>query len=165
MFIPLGGSRVAPLRIYSNLIVTMFVSGVWHGAGTNFMVWGLWHGMMLAGASRVAHIRGAAETPQSADIGAGVLTFVSVNLGWAFFCMDLPTARLFLSRMIFVTSVETFIWLKQLIDYIGGAADEPPAGAPSFVTDRGVRRNMVGAPDNHSGSFSGQTSKFIYIDF
>jgi len=102
VFIPLGGSRVAPFRIYSNLIVTMFVSGVWHGAGTNFVVWGLWHGMMLAAHRAWRTVRGAAEESAIRDIGAGIFTFVSVNLGWAFFCMELPTARLFFSRLIFV---------------------------------------------------------------
>jgi alginate O-acetyltransferase complex protein AlgI len=100
VFITLGGSRVPTFRIYSNLIVTMFVSGVWHGAGTNFVVWGLWHGMMLAVHRAWRTVRGAAEASAVGEIAAGVLTFVSVNLGWAFFCMDLPTARLFLSRLI-----------------------------------------------------------------
>jgi alginate O-acetyltransferase complex protein AlgI len=99
VFIPLGGSRVAPSRIYANLIVTMFVSGVWHGAGTNFVVWGLWHGMLLAG-QRCWRTAIGNSSPTALGLICGwLLTFVMVNLGWAFFCMDLPTARFFLERM------------------------------------------------------------------
>jgi len=99
VFIPLGGSRVAPMRIYANLIVTMFVSGVWHGAGTNFVVWGLWHGMLLSG-HRIWRTAIGNPSPTTPKLIFGWLsTFVMVNLGWAFFCMDLPTARFFLERM------------------------------------------------------------------
>src|SRR6185437_15871299 len=48
IFIPLGGSRTAQPRVYLNVLITMFISGLWHGAGLNFIVWGLWHGMLLA---------------------------------------------------------------------------------------------------------------------
>ena len=100
VFIPLGGSRVAPSRIYANLIVTMFVSGVWHGAGTNFVVWGVWHGMLLAG-QRIWRTAIGHRPPTTTGLICGwLLTFVMVNLGWAFFCMDLPTARFFLQRML-----------------------------------------------------------------
>src|SRR6266478_4693374 len=49
VFIPLGGSRTSPQRVYLNVLITMFISGLWHGAGLNFVVWGLWHGLLLAG--------------------------------------------------------------------------------------------------------------------
>src|SRR5438105_13665564 len=48
VFIPLGGSRAAQPRVYVNVLVTMFLSGLWHGAGLNFVVWGLWYGRLLA---------------------------------------------------------------------------------------------------------------------
>jgi alginate O-acetyltransferase complex protein AlgI len=99
VFIPLGGSRVARLRNYSNLIVTMFISGVWHGAGTNFIVWGLWHGMLLTGNRIWRDVRGPHEVSTAGKLTGWTLTFISVNLGWAFFCMDLPTARFFFQRL------------------------------------------------------------------
>jgi alginate O-acetyltransferase complex protein AlgI len=98
VFIPLGGSHVVRYRIYTNLLVTMFVSGVWHGAGTNFIVWGLWHGTLLAGHRMWRDLCGPPQASAAGDIAAGILTFLLVNLGWAFFCMDLPTVRLFFLR-------------------------------------------------------------------
>jgi alginate O-acetyltransferase complex protein AlgI len=99
VYIPLGGSRVAPYRICANLIVTMFVSGVWHGAGSNFVVWGLWHGMLLAGHRIWRELRGTPNPSALNQILGWVMTFALVNLGWVFFCMDLPTARFFLHRL------------------------------------------------------------------
>jgi alginate O-acetyltransferase complex protein AlgI len=99
VFIPLGGSRVRVPRIYANLLVTMLVSGIWHGAGVNFIVWGLLHGIMLAAHRWWRGVRGDAVPTPPGRIAAGVLTFVCVNLAWAFFCMDVKTARFFLKRL------------------------------------------------------------------
>lgn len=99
VFIPLGGSRGARLSIYTNLMATMLVSGVWHGAGTNFVVWGLWHGILLTGHRIWRDARGDRIPTFAGQVAGGVLTFVLVNLGWAFFCMDMPTARLFFLRL------------------------------------------------------------------
>jgi len=62
-------------------------------------------------------------------------------------------------------SVETLVWIKQLIDYTAGAADEPPAGTPSFVTSAVFVGVWWAALLVVITIFSGQTSKFIYIDF
>ena len=99
VFIPLGGSRVRVPRIYANLLVTMLVSGIWHGAGVNFIVWGLLHGIMLAAHRWWRGVRGDAVPTPPGRIAAGVLTFVCVNLAWAFFCMDVKTALFFLKRL------------------------------------------------------------------
>lgn len=102
VFIPLGGSRVRAGRIYVNLLVTMLVSGVWHGAGLNFLVWGAWHGALLAMHRLWTDWRG--PTPENRPFYKTALccagTFLYVNLGWAFFCMDLPTSAAFFRRLI-----------------------------------------------------------------
>lgn len=45
LYFPLGGSRQGNIRTYVNLIAVMTVSGVWHGAGLTFIVWGILHGL------------------------------------------------------------------------------------------------------------------------
>src|SRR5215470_330359 len=47
LYIPLGGNRVAPWRVYLNLVIVFFLCGLWHGAAWNFVVWGLFHGLFL----------------------------------------------------------------------------------------------------------------------
>jgi alginate O-acetyltransferase complex protein AlgI len=105
VFIPMGGSRVSPPAVYRNILVVMFVSGIWHGAGLNYVVWGLWHGILLAihrAWSRWGKLpdRGEAAPTWAGRLGGWGLTYVAVNLGWAFFAMDLPTAVLFYRRLL-----------------------------------------------------------------
>jgi alginate O-acetyltransferase complex protein AlgI len=47
LYIPLGGNRAAPLRVYGNLLLVFFLCGLWHGASWNFVIWGLFHGTFL----------------------------------------------------------------------------------------------------------------------
>jgi len=48
VYIPLGGSRVSTWRVYFNLLIVFLLTGIWHGASWNFVVWGLFHGFFLA---------------------------------------------------------------------------------------------------------------------
>ena len=61
--------------------------------------------------------------------------------------------------------MRTLIWLKQVLDYLGGAADDPPADAPQFLTSPIFLGIWWGALIILVVLFCGQTSKFIYIDF
>ena len=101
VYVPLGGSRTKPGRVYANVLMTMLVSGIWHGAGINFVLWGLWHGMLLVIHRAWRRLRPLPENPpwwsQSA---AWLTTFVTANLGWAFFCMDVHTALFFFRRLL-----------------------------------------------------------------
>jgi len=47
LYIPLGGNRCKPLRVYLNLLIVFFLCGLWHGASWTFVVWGLYHGLFL----------------------------------------------------------------------------------------------------------------------
>lgn len=46
IYIPLGGNRKGILRQKVNILITFFISGLWHGSGLNFIFWGLWHGIL-----------------------------------------------------------------------------------------------------------------------
>lgn len=48
LYIPLGGNRKSNLRTYFNLMIVMFLGGLWHGASWNFVIWGLLHGSYLS---------------------------------------------------------------------------------------------------------------------
>jgi len=47
LYIPLGGNRVSTMRLYFNLWVVFLISGLWHGAAWNFVIWGAFHGLFL----------------------------------------------------------------------------------------------------------------------
>ncbi len=81
LFIPLGGSRLGARRTVVNLVVTMFLAGLWHGAAWTFVVWGLVHGFFLASH---AVLRKAGLTPRSAALNR-VTTFLLVCAAFVIF--------------------------------------------------------------------------------
>jgi alginate O-acetyltransferase complex protein AlgI len=82
LYIALGGNRKGPLRTYVNLFLTMLLGGFWHGASWTFMLWGAYHGTLLAW-ERMNGKRGLGwRLPRPLQIG---LTFVLVMFGWLLF--------------------------------------------------------------------------------
>jgi len=90
LYIPLGGNRKGTTRRYVNLMITMVLGGLWHGAGWTFVWWGGLHGAYLMinyAWQRICAGRGWSRDPQPAILrGASVaLTFLAVVVGWVFF--------------------------------------------------------------------------------
>ncbi|HFD87845.1 MAG TPA: MBOAT family protein [Gammaproteobacteria bacterium] len=90
LYIPLGGSRKGDVRRYTNLMLTMLLGGLWHGAGWTFLAWGALHGFYLT----VNHIwrefgrQLGHVTPGLSAIGTHVsrmITLASVVVAWGFF--------------------------------------------------------------------------------
>jgi alginate O-acetyltransferase complex protein AlgI len=93
LYVPLGGNRKGPLRRYINLIVTMLLGGLWHGAGWTFVIWGGLHGVYLAVnhawrvlRARLGHDLGR-STPGGRALGC-LVTFLAVVVGWVVFRAD-----------------------------------------------------------------------------
>jgi alginate O-acetyltransferase complex protein AlgI len=88
LYIPLGGNRKGVARTYINLFLTMLLGGIWHGANWTFVIWGAWHGGLLA-AERAAGIKGNEKRP----IWAWAGTLLAVLIGWVLFrAVDLSSA-------------------------------------------------------------------------
>jgi len=94
LYIPLGGNRHGELRRYVNLFITMLLGGLWHGAGWNFLLWGLMHGVYLVinniWSNRMAGFRYRyviVSAPISAawTFGSWLITFVAVVFAWVLF--------------------------------------------------------------------------------
>jgi D-alanyl-lipoteichoic acid acyltransferase DltB (MBOAT superfamily) len=88
LYVPLGGSRGSTFRTYRNLMLTMLLGGLWHGAAWTFVVWGALHGIGLAATRAYHDLRGdEAAAPFSAwrELLLTLLTFHYVCLGWIFF--------------------------------------------------------------------------------
>lgn len=87
LYIPLGGNRQGPIRRHINLLVTMVLGGLWHGAGWTFVVWGALHGVYLVINHTWQSLRGGASTASThrPRFWAWALTFLAVMVGWVFF--------------------------------------------------------------------------------
>lgn len=92
LYIPLGGSRDGKVKRYVNLLITMLLGGLWHGAGWTYVIWGGLHGVYLVinhGWRGVKERMGwRQEGGRLAQFGAGLLTFLAVVVGWVFFRAD-----------------------------------------------------------------------------
>jgi len=80
LYIPLGGSRRGEFRRYTNLMITMLLGGLWHGAGWTFVVWGGWHGLLLS----INHGWRKLGIPLPKILG-WTITFAAVVFGWVLF--------------------------------------------------------------------------------
>lgn len=106
LYIPLGGNRKGLPRKYLNLLITMFLAGLWHGAGWTFMLWGLMHGVFLA----VNHLwrdlkrrLGLPVQRRLTPLGLfwGLLTFLAVNFAWVMFRADSVSSGCTVLRSMF----------------------------------------------------------------
>lgn len=105
LYVPLGGNRKGPVRTHINLMLTMLIGGLWHGASWTFVVWGGLHGLYLVG-ERVLKARvGAWAVWQRwwSRIALALLTYALVNITWVFFrAQDFDTAWRILASMLLI---------------------------------------------------------------
>jgi alginate O-acetyltransferase complex protein AlgI len=87
LYIPLGGNRKGPRRTQVNLLLTMLLGGLWHGAAWNFVLWGGIHGGGLAVERKVLDRVGEPRTVLTRWVGR-IVTFHVVCLAWVFFRAD-----------------------------------------------------------------------------
>jgi D-alanyl-lipoteichoic acid acyltransferase DltB (MBOAT superfamily) len=109
LYIPLGGSRRGPFRRYVNLLLTMVLGGLWHGAGWTFLLWGGLHGLYLCVNNAWSSVcrRAGWEWTQRRwwRVVATGLTFLAVIAGWVLFrAADTSSALTLLAAMVGVGS-------------------------------------------------------------
>ena len=85
LYLPLGGNRHGARRRYLNLMLTMLLGGLWHGAGWTFVVWGGLHGAYLILHHGWQAWRGAQPASASPEWWSRALTFLAVMLAWVIF--------------------------------------------------------------------------------
>ncbi|MET0067925.1 MAG: MBOAT family O-acyltransferase [Candidatus Thiodiazotropha sp.] len=97
IYIPLGGGRLGNFMTFRNLVVTMFLGGLWHGAGWTFIVWGLFHGMILV-----------------------IYHAIEANKGRGFFTEDLGVGRrvLFMLIMFHLTCISWLLFRAESIQQV-----------------------------------------------
>jgi D-alanyl-lipoteichoic acid acyltransferase DltB (MBOAT superfamily) len=193
LYIPLGGNRGSRVRTHINLMITMLLGGLWHGANWTFVVWGGLHGLYLI----VQHARtgvaaqfakvcaalpplarrsllplpGASWLRTVQRVAAAVLVFTLVNVTWIFFrSPDFPTAFRYLEGLLaFQSGAEgTLVPLAVLIAFTL-AIDLPQAMADDeyvFLSWPVYRRAIAAAAGLVLLLASGSTNApFIYFQF
>ncbi len=123
VYIPLGGSRKGRARTYLNVLIVFFLSGIWHGTGAQFLVWGMLHGILYVITravtesgfwSKMSERRGKLHGPGRQVLhGISVLfTFLYVNIAWVFF--RAPSVQEAVTLLKTITSMTGGRWNREL---------------------------------------------------
>jgi D-alanyl-lipoteichoic acid acyltransferase DltB (MBOAT superfamily) len=91
VYIPLGGSRLGTWLWTRNVLITFLLSGLWHGASWNYVVWGLYHGVLLLATQTAGRLLGSGSGHRSPRLSGWLVVpqiggmFVLTNIGWLLF--------------------------------------------------------------------------------
>ena len=112
LYIPLGGSRVSKVKRYRNIMIVFLVSGLWHGASWNFVIWGALHGMYQLVGSELKPLRNRIKTlfkiNQEGVMYKGyqiIFTFVLVSFAWVFFRSNSLSDSIYIVKNMFVLNI------------------------------------------------------------
>ena len=116
VYIPLGGNRKGKVRKYCNLLLTFLVSGIWHGAGLQYLFWGLMHGgyqilgeILMPLRKKVRTVLNICETSSVYVLWQRICTFVLVTAAWVIFRAQNLRAGLSILKTI-VTDVTPWVF-------------------------------------------------------
>lgn len=114
LYIPLGGSRVSNFKIYRNLLIVFFITGLWHGASWSFIIWGLFHGLFI-----ILERLGLLKFLKKLPVGLSHLyTLLIVILGWVIFrSPDLNYALRFIQEMFAFNEMTDASWSQLMYLY------------------------------------------------
>jgi len=129
LYIPLGGNRRGPRRTYANLMLTMLLGGLWHGASWTFVAWGGFHGALLALERLMGWGTDAADRGlrRPTDWLRAVITFMLICISWVMFRADgFPQMFLYLKRMFTAWDYQSpaeaqgLFWVVTMVFLVGG---------------------------------------------
>jgi alginate O-acetyltransferase complex protein AlgI len=166
LYISLGGNRKGAARTQLNLMVTMGLGGLWHGANWTFAIWGIYHGLLLVLHRHVG--QRWAKMPAAVQRG---LMFILVCIGWVFFrAPSLGAAGAWLSAMVgrqglFVARpyVDRVAFLVVIATSIAMVA--PNAYELDFRAMPRWRRAALGLVTAAAVVMMNYSSKFLYFQF
>jgi len=117
LYIPLGGNRHGALNTYRNLMLTMLLGGLWHGASWNFVIWGGYHGALLSMERMAGRKYFQESTHWVLYPFRAVLTFGLVCIGWVFFRAATLSDSLYVIHQMFAWHGRPLvpIWLVCLV--------------------------------------------------
>ena len=118
VYISFGGNRKGKIRTQLNLVLTMLLGGLWHGAAWTYIVWGGIHGVALVVHKKFNEIR-KGESSTKRQVGSVILTFIYITITWVFFrASDLSNAVAMLSQAVAfrdgIMQLYTWTWVAIL---------------------------------------------------
>jgi len=129
IYIPLGGNRVSKPRWCFNQLVTFTISGIWHGAGYTYVLWGFLNGIYIVVSRFVKPLKEklskALRLDKAPAIGGGfsiIVTFILISFSWIFFRANTISDAFYVIQHLFSKTVLDFSAIPELRSYIAVAA-------------------------------------------
>ncbi len=168
LYIPLGGNRHGKWNTARNLMWTMLIGGLWHGAAWTFVVWGAYHGVLL-----LAHRQYADAWARLPALARQLTMFTLAVIGWVFFrATDFSMALTLLRTMLWPTAGVTFAGLEVFIVILAVAMAWGMAGPNAFDLHedfRTTRRRALAAAAAFGTCLAvmagSGSSPFLYFQF
>ena len=166
LYVPLGGNRRGTLLTYRNLMITMLLGGLWHGASWTFVVWGGYHGALLC-----VYRLGAKQWDAAPRVARQLAMFILVLIGWVFFrSTDFTMASTLLSTMFAPTQGTTVEQLPLVLVALGIAAWWAMVGPNAFeIQERVSWRRQIAFTLAFGASLAiiagSRSSPFLYFQF
>lgn len=101
LYIPLGGNKGGVINKFKNLFITMFLGGLWHGAGWTFVIWGSLHGVYLIINNIWRSVLGDKKSSRIERVFYWLLTMLCVVIAWVFFRADSAVSAFFIVETMF----------------------------------------------------------------
>ena len=108
LYIPLGGSRISASRTKINLLITMLLGGLWHGASWNFVIWGGIHGLLLSLENYITNVFNFNNFSKVANLSFKVFTFFVVCFTWIFFRAETFSDSIVILKSFTVININDF---------------------------------------------------------
>ena len=118
IYIPLGGSRKGTFRTYLNIMITFLVSGLWHGTGITFAIWGLLHGfyqVVVRFFGQLFHIKKDAKPPVPVRLFQWLGTFICICFAWLFFRANSLSDAMYVIHKAFFNIEQPIEYLKTFV--------------------------------------------------
>lgn len=113
VYFPLGGNRKGNVRTYVNLCIVFFLTGMWHGASWNFIVWGLYHGFF-----QIIERLGFQKILKKYKVFSHIYCMLVVIVGWVFFRMESLRDGLRIVARMFMPWKYAFYSIEELIPFL-----------------------------------------------
>ena len=114
VYIPLGGSRVSEVRIYTNIMIIFLLTGLWHGASWNFILWGLFHGTFLC----IERLFLSNWLSKFHAVISHIYTLLVIAVGWVIFRIEeISRLKMYLLTMLGFRGGTNLFEMNTIVDY------------------------------------------------
>lgn len=165
LYIPLGGSRKGKVRTYINLILTMVIGGLWHGANATFIIWGLLHGVALAVHKLFMQLTKGKKSNVVLNALSVLLTFAFVTFTWIFFRAESLSKAAAIIKAIFAFKpgvFQPYFWLFVTLVIYFVCACAALARSPKQAAKPNFSRAEGFYPCVNLASYTGMTLFFVF---